>query len=79
MNIKALVEKFKNLDSIGILSLIRWAFLVLAIIMIIPCEFVGGSALVVCSILLWVFVITFLVLSIVVAIKKKNAKRNKSY
>lgn len=79
MNIHVLLEKLKNLDSIGKLSLIRWALLVFAVIMIIPCELAGGIALVIFAFLLWGSVIAFLVLSILVAIKKKNLKRNKSY
>lgn len=79
MNINALLEKIKNLDSIGKLSLIRWALLVFAVIMIIPCELAGGVALVIFALLLWCSVITFIVLSIIVMIKKKNAKRSKSY
>lgn len=79
MDVNTLLEKIKNLDSIGKLSLIRWALLVFAVIMIIPCELAGGIALVIFALLLWGSVIAFLVLSIIIAIKKKNAKRNKSY
>ena len=79
MDINALLEKIKNLDSIGKLSLIRWALLVFAVIMIIPCELAGGVALVIFALLLWCSVIAFIVLSIIVMIKKKNAKRSKSY
>ena len=79
MDINALLEKIKNLDSIGKLSLIRWALLVFAVIMIIPCELAGGVALVIFALLLWCSVIAFIVLYIIVMIKKKNAKRSKSY
>lgn len=79
MNVKTILEKIKNLDSIGKLSLVRWALLVFAVIMIIPCELAGGVALVIFALLLWCSVIAFIVLSIIVMIKKKNAKRSKSY
>ena len=79
MNVKAILEKICALDSIGKLSLVRWALLVFAVIMIIPCELVGGVALVIFALLLWCSVIAFIVLSIIVMIKKKNAKRSKSY
>ena len=79
MNINTLLEKIKNLDSIGKLSLIRWALLVLFVIMIIPCELVGGVALVIFALLLWGSFLAFVVLSIIITIKKRNAKKNKSY
>ena len=41
MDVNTLLEKIKNLDSIGKLSLIRWALLVLAVIMILPCDLAG--------------------------------------
>ena len=42
MDVNTLLEKIKNLDSIGKLSLIRWALLVFAVIMI----FIGEHSLI---------------------------------
>ena len=54
-------------------------FISFAVNMILSCELAGGISLVIFALLLWGSVIAFLVLSIIIAIKKKNAKRNKSY
>ena len=79
MDFNKIIEKVKNLDSIGKLSLIRWALIVLAIIMILPCELAGGVALVIFALLFWGSIIAFLTLSVIIMIKKKRAKRGKSY
>ena len=77
--INSLLEKFYALDSLGKLSLIRWALLAFAVICIIPCELVSGIALAIFVILLWGSIIAFITLSIIIFIKKKRAKSNKSY
>ena len=79
MDFNKIIEKVKNLDSIGKLSLIRWALAVLAIILIIPCKLVSGVALVVFVLLFWGSIFAFLTLSVLISIKKKKAKRGKSY
>ena len=78
--INKLVDKLKNLDNLGKLSLIRWGLFLLALILIIPCELVNpGILLAIFAILLWVLVIAGIVLSVIVAKEKKKRKRNKSY
>ena len=79
MDFNKIIEKIKGLDSIGKLSLIRWAILALAVIMILPCELAKGVALVIFVLLLWGCVIAFIALSIIIMIKKKKAKKGKSY
>lgn len=80
MIIEKIKEYFKNLDSVGILSLIRWGLLALSVICVIICEVVPPSAaLAIFAILLWLTVIAFIVLSIIVFFKRKKAKKNKSY
>ena len=77
--INSLLEKINALDSIGRLSLIRWSLLAFAVICILPCELVSGIFLMIFAILLWGSLIAFIVLSIIIFIKKKRAKANKSY
>ena len=72
-------ENFWNLARKVLINKYAITIYVFAVIMIIPCELAGGVALVIFALLLWGSVIAFLVLSIIIAIKKKNAKRNKSY
>ena len=79
MDFNKIIEKVKNLDSIGKLSLIRWALIALAIILIIPCELASGIALVIFALLFWGSIIAFLTLSVIIMIKKKRAKKGKSY
>ena len=80
MIIEKIKDYFKNIDGIGVLSLVRWGFLFLAVICTILCKFIAPSfALAFFAILLWVSVIVFIVLSIVIFFKKKQAKKNKSY
>lgn len=79
MDFNKIIEKVKNLDSIGKLSLIRWALIALAIILIIPCELASGIALVIFALLFWGSIIAFLTLSVIIMIKKKKAKKGKSY
>jgi Flp pilus assembly protein TadB len=79
MDFNKIIEKIKNLDSIGRLSLIRWALVAFAIIMILPCELVGGVALVVFALLFWGSIIAFLTLSVIIMVQKKRAKKGKSY
>ena len=79
MDFNKIIEKIKNLDSIGKLSLIRWALVAFAIIMILPCELAGGVALVIFALLFWGSILAFLTLSVLIMIKKKRAKKGKSY
>ena len=80
MIIEKIKEYLKNIDSIGVLSLIRWGLLALSIFCVILCEVVPPSAaLAIFAILLWVLLIAFIVLSIIVFFKRKKAKKNKSY
>jgi len=76
-------DYFKSLDGLGILNLIKWCLLGLAVICVIIVDkslfSVTGVALAVFSILLWMCIIAFIVLAIIVHIKKKKAKKNKSY
>lgn len=76
-------DYFKNIDKLGVLSLVKWSLLALSLIcMILVSEKfvgVGGTALVIFAILFWLFLIAFIVMSIIVHIKKKKIKKNKSY
>lgn len=74
-----IIEKIRNLDEMGRLSFIRWCLLAFAVLCIIPCELVSGIALMIFVILLWSSIIAFITLSIIIFIKKKRAKANKSY
>ena len=77
--INSLLEKINALDSLGRLSLIRWSLLAFAVICILPCELVSGVALVIFVLLFWGSIIAFLTLSVLIMIKKKRAKKGKSY
>ena len=77
--INGLLTKIKELDKLGQLSLIRWALLAFSVLCIIPCELVSGIALMIFVLLLWGALIAFITLSIIIFIKKKRAKANKSY
>ena len=81
MNFDRILEKLKNLDKLGKMSLIRWGILVLSIIFVILCEIeaLPRMATFIFAILLWSSVIAFIVLSIVIYSKKKKEKANKSY
>ncbi len=79
MDFNKIIEKIKGLDKLGKMSLIRWGLFALALLLIIPCELVGGIALAIFAILLWGVVIAGITLSIIIFIKKKRAKANKSY
>lgn len=82
MNFKSIVEKIKdkisNLDEIGKISLIRWGLFLLALILVIPCELLGGIALSIFAILLWAAIIAGIVLSIKVKMMKKKEKEMKA-
>ena len=76
-------DYFKNLDKIGVLNLIKWSLLVLSLICMIFVDkkFIGvsGVANVIFAILFWSSLIAFIVMAIIVSIKKKKIKKNKSY
>lgn len=76
-------DYFNNLDKIGVLNLIKWSLLGLALISMIFVDdkFIGvkGTAIVIFAILFWASLVAFIVMAIIVHFKKKKIKKNKSY